>query len=78
MENAMRQSRRRFVQQASGAVALGLVGWSSPPVVAADDEPAAAGGGIRFSTELEPLVRLIEETPREKCAERLAEKLKNG
>jgi hypothetical protein len=46
--------------------------------LAADDEPAAAAGGIRFSTELEPLVRLIEETPREKCAERLAEKLKNG
>lgn len=73
----MRHSRRRFVQQASGIAALGLADWFSTRAVA-DGENPPASEGIRFSEELEPLVRLIEEVPREECAEKLAEKLKGG
>ncbi len=75
----MRHSRRRFVQQASAATAFGLTSWpSAPSLVASDKKPTGAAGGIRFDTDLEPLVRLIEESPREKCAELLADKLKDG
>ena len=72
-------TRRHLLQTASGAAALGLVDWSPlRSLVAADDQSAATPEGIQFNSEIEPLVRLIEETPREKCPEVLAEKLKSG
>jgi hypothetical protein len=75
----MQFTRRRLLQSASGMATLGLVDWSPlRSLVAAEDQLASTPKGIRFSSEIEPLVQLIEETPREKCPELLAEKLKSG
>lgn len=74
----MSLTRRRLLQTVSSAAALGLVDWSPLRSLVAEDQPALAADGIRYSSEIEPLVRLIEETPREKCPEVLAENLKSG
>ena len=82
----MRYSRRRFVQGASAAAAA--LGWAGWPAAGRGGARAAAGAdvgappvaadAVRFGPDLEPLVRLIEDAPRERCAERIAEKLAGG
>jgi hypothetical protein len=62
----MNTPRRRFLQTVAGAAALGL------PYLPLLGELAAFGAEpppatMRFGPDLEPIVRLIEETPREKC-----------
>ena len=74
-------SRRRFLQNAAtaGAIAgLGDLGFLArlAPVSAAE---AAAGPDIvRMQPDVEPLVRLLEETPRDKLLEEVAQRIHAG
>lgn len=72
---AIRPARRRFLQ-ATGLAALGLPSFESFRSLVHAEEPAA--GRIRFGADLEPLVRLIEETPRDRCVAALAAELRRG
>ncbi|MCA9159123.1 MAG: hypothetical protein KDA72_12395, partial [Planctomycetales bacterium] len=68
--------RRSFLN--STAAGLGLAGLlrSLGPLRA--DETAIAPGIARFSDEIEPLVRFLENTPRDKVIEETARKIKAG
>ena len=62
----MNTTRRRFLQTAAGAASLGLPNLPLLCKLAAfGAEPPPAT--MRFGPDLEPVVRLIEETPRDKC-----------
>jgi hypothetical protein len=74
-------SRRRFLSGAARAAAAGglanLFGpaaWS--PLSA--EEAAVTPDLVQLRPEMKPLVKLIEETPREKCPAMLAEQLQKG
>ncbi len=74
-------NRRRFVQGTLTAGALAGLGDFSflnrlPAVGAA--EAALSPSAVRFGPEIEPLVRLIEETPREKLLEAAVGKVREG
>lgn len=79
----MAASRRRFLQTLATISSLGLSQavpwrglWSSAAVA---QEPAGeTSHALRFGPDLEPLVRLIEETPRDRCAAALLERLQQG
>ncbi|HEV3025063.1 MAG TPA: twin-arginine translocation signal domain-containing protein, partial [Pirellulales bacterium] len=74
-------SRRRFLHTAAagGALAgLGDLGFlSSLPRVSAA-EAGGDGHGVPLLPEIEPLVRLLEDTPREKLLEEVAQRIKGG
>jgi hypothetical protein len=63
--------RRTFL---TGSVALGLVNL---PAVAADDAKLTPNL-VKFDSDIEPLVRLLEETPREKLLEEVGDRVKKG
>jgi len=73
-------ARRDFLTRTvkAGAVA-GLADFAFlkglAPVSAAE---ARAGARVQFSPDMEPLVRLIEDTPREKLFEKIAERMHQG
>ncbi|MCM2374636.1 hypothetical protein [Aporhodopirellula aestuarii] len=76
-----KQGRRTFLQLAGAAGAtltlneFGFLG-SLPKVSAAESRlPADA---VQFSSDIEPLVRLLEETPREKVIQTFAAKIQTG
>jgi hypothetical protein len=74
-------SRRRFLQSAAvGGSLLGLadLGFLSglPPVRAADVQPEP--GRVRLRAEIEPLVTLIEDTPRDQLLEEIAAHIRRG
>lgn len=73
-------SRRRFLQ--TSALGGGLVGLGQleflgglRPVAAADLKLDSA---VKFDADIEPLVKLLEETPREKLLEAVGEKIRRG
>ena len=70
--------RRHFLKTAAASGAwLGLggdLGIRLPPVSAAE----AGVGIVRFSPEMEPLVRFLEDTPRERLLEEVAAKIRRG
>jgi hypothetical protein len=73
--------RRSFLRAAvaGGAwVGLGDLAFFGrlPPVAAAETRPEPAR--VQFRPEIEPLVRLIEDTPRERLLERVAERVHGG
>jgi hypothetical protein len=73
-------SRRRFMQSSSAlsvgaATAIGA-GFGLPAIQA--DEMQLAEGSVRFRDEIEPFVRLLETTPREKIVERVVEEIRRG
>ena len=73
--------RRSFLQAAAGTgalAALGELGFLAqlPSVSAA--EAAADSRIVRFHPEIEPLVRLIEDTPRERVLEEVAARVRSG
>jgi hypothetical protein len=75
----MALSRRNFIIGSAAATGLtafhGLKGLRNlPQVSAAETLPDI----VRFSAELEPFVRLIEDTPRNKAVEVMAHQLRNG
>jgi hypothetical protein len=77
----MRPNRRRFLTSAAaGGTLLGLsdLGFLSglPPVRAADAKPDPKR--VKLRPEIEPLVQLIEETPRARLLEEVAARIRKG
>jgi len=75
----MSADRRRFLRATAGAVAtLGPLGFlESLPRISAQDvqvDPKV----VRLSGELEPLVQLLEKTPKAKIVETFAERIRSG
>lgn len=75
------RSRRQFLRNttAGGALmGLGNLGFLSSlqPVAAA--EAALDTSRVQFSSDIEPIVRLLEETPRERLLEEVASRIKAG
>jgi len=74
-------NRRYFLKSAAaGGMAWSAAEWgflgTLPRVSAADTQ--AAAGIVKFGPEIEPLVRLIEETPRAQVLEQLSQKIRSG
>ncbi|MEN8773432.1 MAG: hypothetical protein ABF379_00200 [Akkermansiaceae bacterium] len=68
-------SRRNIIQTGAAAGALGFL--SKIPLLGADDvkvDPAQ----VQFLPEIEPLVQLLEDTPRERLLEEVASRIKKG
>jgi hypothetical protein len=77
----MPERRRDFLKSLTRLGALGTLGNANvflglSPLWAADAQ--VTPDVVRLSPEIEPLVRLIEETPREKCFEMMGEQLRRG
>lgn len=69
--------RRQFLHAAAGAVSLCLAdGQLHNGLMALGAEPPPEK--IRFGPDLEPIVRLMEETPREDCVRVLVSELRRG
>ncbi|HEX4590120.1 MAG TPA: hypothetical protein VH120_09345, partial [Gemmataceae bacterium] len=78
---ASRFTRRSFLQSAAatGTLAgLGDLGFLTnlPPVSAADASPEP--GRVRLRPEIEPLVKLIEDSPRDRLLEEVADRIHKG
>ena len=74
-DSTMTATRRRFLQAVAGSAPLGLVDVSwlrSLAAIGAEPPPDR----VQFGSELEPIVRLIEETPRERCVEVFIDQLR--
>ncbi len=71
-------TRRTFLQAAAGAAALGDLRFLSrlPAVSAA--ESRGLSSKVQFRPEIEPLVRLMEETPRDRVIEEVALRVRRG
>lgn len=74
-------SRRGFLAGGTSAGLLSGLGDLSflsklDPVSAADSTPSPAA--VKFQPEIEPLVRLLEETPRGRVLEEVADRLRKG
>lgn len=72
-------TRRQFVQ-AGSALALGMseLGWLSALRPVSAQESSLPPDAVQFSPEIEPLVRLLEETPRERLLEEVAHRIQKG
>jgi hypothetical protein len=73
--------RRCFLREAAaGGTLLGLGGLEFlsglPPISAAEAKPAP--GAVRLQPDIEPLVRLLEETPRERLLEVVGARVRQG
>jgi hypothetical protein len=78
---SMRTDRRRFLRAsaAGGAlVGLGDLGFLSRLQPVSADEAKLDPKVVRLQPEIEPIVRLLEDTPREKLLEEVAGRIKNG
>jgi len=78
---AERPTRRRFLQSAAaGGTALGLgsLGFLKglPPVSA--QQARVSPGLARLDAGIEPLVRLIEDTPQSDLLEHVAQRIRRG
>src|SRR5262245_61782811 len=69
--------RRQFLQAAAGTASLCLADFHSLSGLAAMavEQPAEK---IRFGPDVEPIVRLMEETPREDCVRVFVAELQRG
>ncbi|HMF12580.1 MAG TPA: hypothetical protein VKE94_09750 [Gemmataceae bacterium] len=73
----MNKARRQFLQRTAGAVSLGLAGVPSLGGLSAfAGEPPPKK--VPFGPDIEPIVRLIEETPRERCVDVFVDQLRGG
>jgi hypothetical protein len=73
----MNHTRRRFLQGVAGTASLGLAdvpGLGGLTAFAAERPPDK----VRFGKDIEPIVRLIEETPRERCVAVFIDQLRRG
>jgi hypothetical protein len=76
-----RTSRRAFI--GAGAVAGAAMGLETPtwlaslPVVSAG-EVSPRPESVQFRSEIEPIVRLLEDTPRERLLEEVAQRIRRG
>src|SRR5262245_5120825 len=73
-------SRRSFLQSAAGAAVVGLadLGFVSKLPVVSADEARPKPEITRLRPEIEPLVRFLEETPREKLIDETIARIKRG
>ena len=73
-------SRRQFLQSSTATTALGLGGFGFldrlAPVSAA--EAKLPTDRVRLHADIEPLVRLLEDTPRERVVEEFASRVRRG
>lgn len=68
-------SRRQFIQATAGASALaGFAAFARSSTRAAENGTTA----VPLESDVEPLVRLLEETPRERLLERVAAEIRQG
>jgi hypothetical protein len=77
----MRSDRRRFLQaSAAGGVVAGLgdLGFLSRLRPVSADEATLDPKVVRLQPEIEPLVRLLEETPRERLLEEVGARINKG
>lgn len=73
----MNFNRRRFLQTTAGTASLCIADlWLLSGLAEVGAEPPPEK--VRFGPDLEPLVRLIEETPREKCVQVFVAELQRG
>jgi hypothetical protein len=73
----MNATRRGFLRAAASAASLGLPGVPLFGELAAfGDEPPPTT--MRFGPDIEPIVRLIEETPRDRCIAVFIDQLRRG
>jgi hypothetical protein len=73
----MNTARRRFLQTVASAASLGLPDLPLLGELAAfSSEPPPAT--MRFGRDIEPIVRLIEETPRDRCVAVFIDQLRRG
>lgn len=71
--------RRRFLASTAGALAgLGNLDFISGLPRVSAQEAAVNPGMVRFRPEMEPLVKLLAETPRERLLEEVAAAIKKG
>jgi hypothetical protein len=73
-------SRRRFVTAAAGTALAGLGDFSfldSLPRLEGASGPVLPGK-VQVSSDIEPLVRLIEDTPRNNLLEKVADRIRSG
>ena len=78
---SIRTDRRRFLQASSAGVAmagLGDLGFLSRLRPVSADEATLDPKVVRLQPEIEPLVRLLEETPRERLLEEVAARVRKG
>jgi hypothetical protein len=78
---SMRTDRRRFLQtSAAGAAMAGLgdLGFLSRLRPVSADEAKLDPKVVRLRPEIEPVVRLLEDTPRERLLEEVAGRIKKG
>lgn len=71
-------TRRQFLGAAAGAGAFGALDVLLDVAPASAREAAMTPDIVRFSPDIEPLVRLIEDTPRSRCIEVMAEQVRKG
>ena len=74
-------TRRHFLQTAvTAGASVGLGEWGKllPLSPATTNEAKVTPDLVRFSPDIEPIVRLIEETPREKCVAMMIGQLRKG
>ena len=76
----MHTTRRWFLQTMAGTASLGLADVTSLRRLGAfaAEQPAPGSDKVRFGPDIEPIVRLIEETPRAQCVPVLIEQLRLG
>ncbi len=77
----MSATRRQFIRGTSAAgVSLGLGEWAALlPISPANAEEAKVTPGlVRFGPDIEPIVRLIEDTPRARCSAMMIAQLRKG
>jgi hypothetical protein len=73
--------RRKFLQTAAGAgafAALGQFGFLARLPAVSAEEAALDPKAVRFHPDIEPLVRLLEDTPRERVLEEVAGRVRAG
>ncbi len=74
-------SRRRFVRQTvtAGTLAgLGDFGFLSKLKLLSAAETTVPPGAVQFRSDIEPLVRLLETTPRDKLLEEVGSRIRHG
>jgi hypothetical protein len=74
------RTRREFLQSAAAGAVLGLSDLRAflPLSPANADDAKVTPELVRLSGDIEPIVRLIEETPRDKCLPVMVEQLRGG
>ena len=73
----MRMARRDLIANLARTAVLATGGYGHLGLLAAADR-ATRSDMVRFAPEIEPLVRLIGDTPHERCVKAIAGKPRNG